>query len=248
VRGRELSLPAEEIVSEIRELVALGYREVVLTGVRIGVYGDNGVGLAGLLERVLGETGVERLRLSSLQPQEISDWLLGLFRDERLCPHFHLCLQSGSDSVLRRMKRGYSAGRFEETVSLIRANVPGVSITTDVMVRRMEFARIHVFAYSRRGGTLAARLPDQVGDRVKKERSQRMLRLAEESARSFHQCSLGSTTPVLFERRSGGVWSGLTANYIKVYTRSSGDLANKSLSVELAELYRDGVWGEVKII
>jgi threonylcarbamoyladenosine tRNA methylthiotransferase MtaB len=264
VRGRELSLPAEEVLGEVRERVVRGYREVVLTGVRIGAYGGNGVGLKDLLERILEETGVERLRLSSLQPQEISRQLLGLFRDGRLCPHFHLCLQSGSGSVLRRMKRGYSISDYEETVSLIRANVPEVAITTDVMVGfpgeteaefkesldfccRMEFARIHVFAYSRRAETLAARLPNQVGDRVRKERSQRMLELAGESAHKFQQRFLGRTVPVLFEQRSRGVWSGLTANYIKVYTRSSEDLANRLVPVELVALDKDGVWGEVNI-
>jgi threonylcarbamoyladenosine tRNA methylthiotransferase MtaB len=261
VRGRELSLAANEIVSEVRERVAQGYREVVLTGVRIGAYSDNGGGLEGLLECILKETEVERLRLSSLQPQEISPELLGLFGDGRLCPHFHLCLQSGSDSVLQRMKRGYSVGDYEEMVSLIRVNVPDVAITTDVMVgfpgeteaefeesfsfcQRMEFARIHVFSYSRRSGTEAAQLPDQIGDRVKKGRSQKMLRLAAESAGNFHQRFLGRTMPVLFEQRSSGVWSGLTANYIKAYTRSSDDLANKLLPARLVELYRDGVWGE----
>ena len=232
-----------------------------MTGVRVGAYDDNGVGLKDLIKRILEETGVERLRLSSLQPQEISRELLGLFGDGRLCPHFHLCLQSGSDGVLRRMRRGYSTGGYEETVSLIRASVPDVAITTDVMVgfpgetddefeeslgfcRRLEFARIHVFAYSRRGETPAARLPNQVGDRVKKERSQRMLRLAEESANSFRRRFLGRTIPVLFEQRSRGVWSGLTANYIKVYTRSGGDLANKLVPVRLVESYKDGVWGQ----
>jgi threonylcarbamoyladenosine tRNA methylthiotransferase MtaB len=261
VRGRELSLAAEGVVSEVKEHVAQGYREVVLTGVRVGAYDDNGVGLAGLLKRVLKETGVERLRLSSLQPQEISRELLGLFGDGRLCPHFHLCLQSGSDGVLRRMRRGYSTGDYEEAVSLIRARVPDVAITTDVMVgfpgeteaefeesldlcRRLEFARIHVFAYSRRGETPAARLPNQVGDRIKKERSQRMLKLAEESASSFRRPFLGRTIPVLFEQRSRGVWSGLTVNYIKVYARSSEDLANKLVPVRLVESYKDGVWGE----
>jgi threonylcarbamoyladenosine tRNA methylthiotransferase MtaB len=264
VRGRELSLAAEEVTSEVGERVALGYREVVLTGVSIGAYGDNGTDLKGLLERILKETGVARLRLSSLQPQEISAEFLGLFRDERLCPHFHLCLQSGSGSVLRRMKRGYSVSDYEEEVSLIRAKVPDVAITTDVMVgfpgeteaefeesldfcRRMDFARLHVFAYSRRSETPAARLPDQVSDRVKRGRSQRMLRLAEESAHKFRQRFLGSTRPVLFEQRSNGLWSGLTANYIRVYTRSAEDLANKLLPARLVELYRDGVWGEVDI-
>ena len=265
VRGWELSLSVEGVISEVRERVTQGYREAVLTGVRIGSYGDSGVDLKGLLESILKETGVERLRLSSLQPQEISPELLGLFGDERLCPHFHLCLQSGSDSVLRRMRRGYSVGDYEEMVALIRANVPDVAITTDVMLgfpgeteaefeesldfcRRMEFTRIHVFSYSRRCGTEAAQLPNQVSDRVKKERSQRMLRLAEKSAGNFCQRFLGRTMPVLFEQRSNGVWSGLTGNYIKVYTRSGEDLANRLLPAELVELYKDGVWGVTKII
>ena len=113
--------------------------------------------------------------------------------------------------------------------------------------RRMDFARLHVFAYSRRSETPAARLPDQVSDRVKRGRSQRMLRLAEESADKFRQRFLGSTRLVLFEQRSNGLWSGLTANYIRVYTRSTGDLANELLPARLVELYRDGVWGEVDI-
>ena len=261
VRGEEQSLPVNEVVSEVRERVAQGYREVVLTGVRVGSYRRNGVDLRGLLKCILVETGVERLRLSSLQPQDISAELLSLFRDERLCPHFHLCLQSGSDGTLQGMKRRYTTTRYEETVALIRAAVPEVAITTDVMVgfpaetdsdfedslnfcRQMGFARLHVFPYSRRRGTAADRLPHQVSDKVKKERSRKMLNLAQESVRNFHERFLGQATPVLFEQRSNGVWSGLTGNYIKVYTKSSEDLANKLLPVRLARVYKDGVWGE----
>jgi threonylcarbamoyladenosine tRNA methylthiotransferase MtaB len=264
VRGGERSLPAGEVVSQVGECAAQGYREVVLTGVRVGAYGDDGLNLAGLVERILADTGVERVRLSSLQPQEVSAGLVGLFGNGRLCPHVHLCLQSGSDGVLRRMGRRYSCADYEAAVSLIRQAVPGVAITTDVMVgfpgetdaefeeslsfcRRMGFARIHVFAYSRRSGTKAARLPGQVSDRVKKLRSHIMLELAEDSARFFHRRFLGRTMPVLFEQRSGGVWSGLTANYIKVYTKASDDLTNKLLPVRLRELYKDGVWGNINL-
>ncbi len=262
VRGRERSLPVSEIVSEVGRRVAQGYREVVLTGVRVGSYHHDGTDLKGLLQRILTETSVERLRLSSLHPQEVTPELVSFFRDKRLCPHFHLCLQSGSDSVLKRMRRRYSIADYERAVSLIRANVPDVAITTDVMVgfpgetegefeeslsfcRKAGFARIHVFSYSRRGGTLASQLPDQVSDGVKKERSQRMLKLAEESARNFHRRFLGREMPVLFEQRSNGVWSGLTANYIKVYTRSSGDLTNRLVPVKPVALYKDGVGGEI---
>jgi len=159
------------------------------------------------------------------------------------------------------MKRHYSVSHYEESVSLIRTLVPEAAITTDIMVgfpgetdeefegsyafcRRMEFARIHVFAYSPREGTQAAQLPQQVEDKVKKQRSQQMLALAKESAQNFSQRFLGRTMPVLFEQQSNGVWSGHTANYIKVYTQTTADLTNKLLPLKLVEIREDGVWGE----
>ena len=260
VRGRERSLPLDQIIADIKRRAANGYKEVVLTGVKIGSYSDNGVNLKGLLEHILSETDVTRLRLSSLQPQEISPELIRLWHDRRLCRHFHLSLQSGSDAVLGRMNRSYSITDYQEAVSLIRALVPEVAITTDIIVgfpgeteaefeqsynvcRQMEFSRIHVFPYSPRQGTEAARLPRQVKAEVKKQRSQRMLALARESARNFSQQFLGKVMPVLWERQSDGIWSGHTDNYIRVYTRSDEDLTNQLLPLKLAEIYRDGVWG-----
>jgi len=260
VRGREQSLPIDQVVDEVRHRVAQGYKEVVLTGVKIGSYDYDGVNLKGLLEHILSETGVERLRLSSLQPWGISPELIELWHDQRLCPHFHLSLQSGSNAVLSRMKRGYSASDYEQSVSLIRALLLEAAITTDVMVgfpgetdeefeesydfcQRMEFARIHVFSYSPRQGTQAAQMSHQVGDKIKKQRSQKMLALAKESAQNFSQRFLGRTMPVLFEQQSDGVWSGHTDNYIKVYTKSSHDLTNKLLPVRLLEIRGDEVWG-----
>jgi len=264
VRGREKSLPVDQVVGEVRHRVANGYKEVVLTGVKIGSYSYNGVNLKGLLEHILAEIDIVRLRLSSLQPQEISPELVGLWRDNRLCCHFHLSLQSGSDSVLRRMRRRYSISDYLQSVSLIRAQVPEAAITTDIIVgfpgetsagfeqsyklcQKLGFARIHVFSYSPREGTQASQMPEQVEDRVKKERSQRMLTLAKESAQNFSRRFLGKTVPVLWEKRSGDdIWSGLTDNYIKVYTRGSKDLTNKLLPVKLVKLFnQDGVWGEV---
>ena len=264
VRGREHSLPVESAVAEVSRRVADGYQEVVLTGTEVGSYHYNGVSLQGLLENILAETDITRLRLSSLQPQEIFPELIGLWRDQRLCPHFHLSLQSGSDAVLKRMKRHYCVSDYQGAVSLIRALVPGVAITTDIIVgfpgetekefeesyelcRQLQFARIHVFSYSRRSGTEATRLPGQISDPVKKERSRGMLALAEESAQNFRRQFSGKVMPVLWEKQSaGGVWSGLTDNYIKVYTKSNEDLTNKLLSVKLLELFkRGGVWGEV---
>jgi len=250
VRGGEKSLPADRVVAEVRHRVAAGYQEVVLTGVKIGAYHDNGSGLKGLLEQILIGTGVTRLRLSSLQPQEISPQLIGLWRDKRLCPHFHLSLQSGSEGVLSRMGRCYSLNQYREAVSLIRSVLPQAAITTDIIVgfpaetdaefeesyefcRQTGFARIHVFPYSPRQGTRAAGMLHQVTDRVKKQRRQRMLSLAEESVRNFRRQFWGETMMVLFEQRSNGVWSGLTDNYIKIYVRSDEDLANRLLPVRL---------------
>jgi threonylcarbamoyladenosine tRNA methylthiotransferase MtaB len=252
VRGREKSLPATQVVAEVEQRVADGYKEVVLTGTKVGSYQDDGTNLRELLKRILTETDVPRLRLSSLQPQEISPELIGLWRDERLCPHFHLSLQSGSDSVLRRMKRRYSVSEYQKAVSLVRHLLPDAAITTDVIVgfpgettaefqesyemcRDLEFARIHVFPYSLRPGTEAARMPDKINEKVKRERSQRMLALAQESARNFKQRFIGQTRPVLWERLdSTGVWSGLTDNYIPVQTKSSDALTNRVLPVRIA--------------
>jgi len=261
VRGRERSLPVQQIVAEVRHRIATGFKEVVLTGVKIGSYNDNGVNLKGLLEHILAEPDVTRLRLSSLQPKEISPDLIRLWHDRRLCRHFHLSLQSGSDAVLSRMNRSYSISDYQEAVSLIRALVPEAAITTDIIVgfpgeteaefeqsynvcRQTEFARIHVFSYSPREGTEAARLPRQVRAQVKKQRSQMILALARESAQNFSQRFLGKTMPVLWEKQSDGIWSGHTDNYIKVYTRSDEDLTNKLLPLKLMEVYGDGVWGE----
>ncbi len=263
VRGREKSLPVDQVIAEVRHRVAQGYTEVVLTGVKIGSYNYNGVNLTGLLGQILAETDVARVRLSSLQPQEITPDLIGLWHDPRLCRHFHLSLQSGSDSVLSRMKRRYSPSEYQESVSLIRSLVPEAAITTDVIIgfpgeteaefnesydfcRQMGFARIHVFPYSPRQETQAAQMPNQVEDKVKKQRSQKMLALAKESAQNFSQQFLGKTMTVLWEKQSeDGIWSGHTDNYIKVYTKSSEDLTNKLLSVKLVKVSGDGVWGVI---
>jgi len=263
VRGREKSLPVDQVVAEVRHRISDGYKEVVLTGTEIGSYNYDGVNLRGLLENILAETNITRLRLSSLQPQEISPELIGLWSDNRLCRHFHLSLQSGSDGVLRRMKRRYCVSDYQQAVALIRDMVPEAAITTDIIVgfpdetseefeqsyqlcQKLGFARIHVFSYSPRQGTQAAQMPQPVGDKVKGERSQKMLALAKESAENFRQRFLGKTMMVLWEKQSGdGIWSGLTDNYIKVYTKGDKDLTNQLLPVKLMDIWGDGVWGEV---
>jgi len=260
VRSRVESMPVGKVVVEIQNRVIDEVKEVVLTGTEIGAYHSSGVNLTGLLKRILEETAVTRLRLSSLQPQEISAEMLKLCEDSRLCPHFHLSLQSGSDSVLQRMKRRYTTAEYERAVTMIREALPDAAITTDVIVgfpgeteaefeeshdfcRQIGFARIHVFPYSRRPGTEAAGMPDQVSDSMKRERTRKMLALAEESALNFRQRFIGCTMKVLWEQKSSGVWSGYTGNYIKVYAKSDEDLSNQLIPVKLESIYKDGVWG-----
>jgi threonylcarbamoyladenosine tRNA methylthiotransferase MtaB len=262
VRTREENVPVEKVTALVKGLAANGFKEVVLTGTEIGAYHSDGVNLEGLIERILADTRVPRLRLSSLQPHQISPSLIGLWRDERLCPHFHVSLQSGSDAVLKRMKRHYTSTEYEKTLTLIRDNVPDISITTDVIVgfpgetgeefketldfcRKMRFARIHVFSFSPRPGTAAEKMPGQLSSEVKKERSRQMLALAKESAREFQSGFLGRKMEVLYEQQSGGFYNGLTGNYIKVYTRSSEVLTNRILPAKLIKIYRDGVWGDI---
>jgi threonylcarbamoyladenosine tRNA methylthiotransferase MtaB len=261
VRRREECQPADNVVVGVRERVSEGCREVVLTGTEVGSYRSGETDLAGLLERVLAETDIRRLRLSSLQPPEVTPQLIGLWRNPRLCPHFHLSLQSGSDGVLRRMKRRYDVAGYARAVSLIRDMVPGVAVTTDIIVgfpgetdaefeasfdfcRGMGFARIHVFPYSPRPGTAAAAMPP-VADGIRERQRQRMLALARESRKEFNRRFLGETLEVLWEQQVNGVWSGLTGNYVKVYGRSRADLTNDIMPVRLVKSYRDGVWGEI---
>ncbi|MCH7737089.1 MAG: tRNA (N(6)-L-threonylcarbamoyladenosine(37)-C(2))-methylthiotransferase MtaB [Chloroflexi bacterium] len=268
VRGRERSIPPEEIIAEINSRAENGCREAVLTGTQLGTYGFDlaGIDLRGLITRVLAETSIDRLRVSSLQAHEITPELLDLWHDPRLCPHFHIPLQSGSDAILQSMRRRYDTARFAETVELVREQVPDAGITTDVIVgfpgegvrefaesysfaASMDFSDMHVFPYSIRPGTSAAYLNGQVEDKKKQERTGEMLELAAAAVREYRLGALGQTRPVLWEpakgRDPGGVWSGLTDNYLRVRTQSSQDLGNAITDVRLTGLDGDCLTAEV---
>lgn len=265
VRGHEYCVPAEDIIATVNEKVTTGYKEVILTGTEIGNYSLDGSGLQSLIKEILEKTGIQRLHLSSLQPQEITKELIGLWTDTRLCRHFHIALQSGSDSVLKRMKRRYSLEDYRMAVSSIRKVVPDAAITSDIIVgfpgesdtefeesynfcRDTGFADLHIFSYSKREGTAAAGMKDQVNEKVKKARSLRMLALAEECAGTFQKRFLGKELPVLFEaevKPGGGLYSGLSDNYIRVYAENKGTLSNCIVPVKLVKAYNDGVWGEI---
>jgi threonylcarbamoyladenosine tRNA methylthiotransferase MtaB len=265
-RGPGRSRTLDEILVEVKDKVARGHKEVVLTGTKIGEYRSNGHGSAGLPElirRILAETKVERLRLSSLQPADLTPELITLWRNNCLCPHLHLPLQSGSDTILRQMHRPYFLAEYESAVCQARDAIPELSITTDILVgfpgegesefeesyrfcENMGFAGIHVFPYSKRPGTSAATMPGQIDDRVKKQRSARMMALGKRSARQFQSQFLGRTMVVLWEDDSGeGLWSGRAANYLRVFAKSDKNLANQMLAVKLVEEYADGLVGEI---
>jgi threonylcarbamoyladenosine tRNA methylthiotransferase MtaB len=253
VRKNETSVPPDVIIHEIKLRTAEGYQEIVLTGTRVGgyAYAVAYANLHNLLQRILDETKIPRIRLSSLQPQEIYPELINLWKNKRLCPHFHLSLQSGSAGVLKRMNRRYSPEEYSRTVQLIRREVPAVAITTDIIVgfpgetdrefeeslefcRQTGFARIHVFSYSPRSGTAAAKMSGQISDKVKKERSKKMLALAAESAQKFKASFAGESMDVLWEKQTdGGDWTGMTGNYIRVYNKSGDDLSNKVSSTKV---------------
>ena len=253
VRGRVYCTSADTVINEIKARVRDGYKEAVLTGTEIGSYDCRGFGLMDLIRAVLKETDIERLRLSSLQPQHISQELIDLWQNNRMCRHFHIALQSGSDTVLCRMNRGYDISLFRGAVALIRGSLRDASITTDVMVGfpgesdeefaasyefcgLMEFAAMHVFPYSARPGTLAAKMSGKINEKVKKQRSRDMLELAARSADEFAAGFTGKTVDVLWEnevRKGSGVYLGLTDNYIRTYADSRQALSNTIKAVRL---------------
>ena len=264
VRGRERSVPQEAVLAEINHRVSQGCQEVVLTGTQLGTYGHDlpGSSLRTLLQGILDGSSVPRVRMSSLQPQEITPELLELWADPRLCPHFHVPLQSGSDRILRSMRRRYDTSLFARTVEVIRRTLPDAGITTDLIVgfpgegereyqesRRfstsMRFSNMHLFPFSPRPGTSAAYLNDLVPDQVKKARTAEMAGVAKVGFRAFRLGQLGRTRPVLWESagKPGAVpvWSGLTDNYIRVCTEDPRDLSNVVAQAQLLELAGDRV-------
>ena len=267
VRGRERSIPPEILLQQIDQRVAEGFQEVVLTGTQLGSYGFDfpGTSLLGLLQRVLAETEVTRLRVSSLQAHEISPGLLELWQDDRVCPHFHIPLQSGSDRVLKAMRRRYDTAQFARSVDLVRRSIPEAGVTTDLIVGfpgegeeefhesrdfadSMGFSDMHIFPYSTRPGTSAAHFGAHVPEPVKRERTAVMLALAHQHFQAFRTQWLGRVRPVLWEsarERAGAmVNSGLTDNYVRVYADRLPDPGNRITPARLVELVDDWVYAQ----
>ena len=237
-RGEERSRPLMEIIDEINDLHAQGIQEVVITGVHLGGYGnDAGANLFELISTILDETTIPRLRLGSLEPWDINDGFWDLFNNKRLMPHLHLPLQSGTDSVLRRMARRCKTADFQRLVTEARQQLPELNITTDIIVgfpgesdaewrqtmdylRQLQFSHMHIFAYSPRSGTKAAGLPSQVDDATKRQRSKELHRLMSEMKSASLEAALNQSVEVLVESRAthedGDWYVGYTPNYLRI--------------------------------
>lgn len=248
-RGPVRSRSLEKIVEEVKLLAVSGFAEIVLTGIHIGSYGrdlNNEIGLIDVVEAVCGIDGIKRVRLGSIEPVVITDDFVERAKKlKNLCPQFHLSLQSGCSETLKRMKRRYTAEEYMLAVERLRRNIPDTSITTDVMVgfpgeteeefeksydfcKAVGFMQMHIFKYSKRPGTVAAEMENQVPEQVKEQRSQRLIALEKEMKQAFYDSYKGRTMEVLAEiRTKDGRFHGTTANYMDVYMESEEDITGK---------------------
>ena len=264
-RGAVRSLPADQAAEQAKGLARQGYRELVITGIELSTYGRDLPGrpdLASLIEAVCHAVPEMRVRLGSLEPRTVTeDFCARLAALPNLCPHFHLSLQSGSDTVLARMKRKYTTQRFLESVRLLRAHFDRPALTTDLIVgfpgeteeefsqtlaflRRCDFAQMHIFPYSIRPGTKAAEM-EQVPGPVKEERAARASAVAAELHRAYLQGCVGQTYPVLFEQRKDGCAAGHAPNYMPVEVQTQEDYHNTVRHVKITGVVNDILMGEV---
>jgi len=267
-RGGGKSRHLGDVVAEVQALSSAGYQEAVLSGVHLGSYGqdlDRPAGLRDLVAAILEHTDIPRLRLSSLEPWDITPDFFTLWENERLLPHLHLPLQSGSDRILRLMARRTRRSAFRELVNAARAHIPDLNLSTDIIagfpgetekefqqsldfVREIGFSRLHVFTFSARPGTAAASMPGQLPKVVKKERVARMIALGEELGQAYHQQYENSIRPVLWEAVSGADdrglrWSGYTDNYIRVTGYGPAGLFNRVTPTRLLAARPEGMEG-----
>lgn len=253
-RGKVRSRNIDKIEEEVKFLAKNGYLEIVLTGIHIGSYGrdlNNETTLIDVLERVCGVPGIERVRLGSLEPVVITeDFVKRAKKLKNLCPQFHMSLQSGCDETLKRMNRHYTTEEYRKAVKLLRENIPDTAITTDLMVgfpgeteeefeksyefcKEIGFMQMHIFRYSIRKGTRAEKFPNQIPKKIKEERSQRMLALADKMQKEFYGKYKGKTVKVLVEQLKGEEYHCTTANYMDIYIKCADDAVGMIKTVKL---------------
>lgn len=268
-RGHLRSRPLESIARETRNLAAAGFREIVLTGINLGAYGreDGRHNLADAVRTVLAETRIARVRLSSTESLEISAELIDIMAEEpRMCPHLHLPLQSGEDSILAAMHRPYTTADYARLLDRLRSRAPELAVTTDIIAgfpgetpelfaktlnfaEAMQFAKIHVFPYSRRSGTPAAAFLQQVGDAEKKRRAAELMALSDRSGERVRRRFIGRVMPVLIEKVEQGLAEGLTPNYQRVvFAQDDPELVreNELVDVVLETVTAEGFGGRLR--
>ena len=266
-RGPVRSAPLELAVRQAKELAQQGYREIVVTGIEIASWGVDLPGkpnMVTLIAALCEAVPDLRIRLGSLEPRVVTEeFCQTLSKYPNLCPHFHLSMQSGSDTVLARMKRKYDTARYYESVELLRKYFPGCALTTDMIVafpgeteeefeeslafiRKCAFAEMHIFPYSRRPGTPADKMPGQHPNAVKEDRSRRAIAVASEMTRDYGRGMAGTIQEILFEEAHLGIWSGHAPNYVRVSVKSDEDLHNQVRRVRILGDGADGcAFGEI---
>lgn len=261
-RGRLRSRSLTDIKKQVESLVAQGFKEVVLLGIHLGAYGkelSDGTNLTQAVKTALSVHGLQRLRLGSLECIEVDEELLMLMeQDSRFARQLHLPLQAGTDSVLKAMNRPYTTYEFAALVHRIQSRIPDIAITTDIIVgfpgeteadftatcelaQQLGLAKIHIFPFSKRQGTPAARMSGQISRTVKKDRAQRLAELDEQLHRSFLEKFVGTRQQVLFEQDKQGEAVGYTGNYIRVYMPGEAKMTNELCQVCAIKLYKDGL-------
>ena len=254
-RGRVRSRKIDSIIKEIEQIAQKGIKEVVITGIHLASYGkdfEENIGLIDLLEEINKIDGIVRIRLGSLEPKIITEeFMQRLIKLEKICHHFHLSLQSGCDNTLKRMNRKYTTSEFEEIVQRLRKYYNDVILTTDIIVgfpgetdedfettynylKKINFYKMHVFPYSPRKGTVAAKMPDQIQGDVKEKRSKKLIELSNENQKQYNQNLIGKDVEVLFEEKNKeGYYKGHTQNYILVEYKTDEELENKIVKVNI---------------
>lgn len=264
-RGRVRSKPLEELKAEIEALSKKGFKEVVLVGINLSAYGQEfNMDLSDAIETACAVEGIERVRLGSLEPERMDEATIArISKQPKLCPQFHLSLQSGCDATLKRMNRHYNTAEYYEIVQNLRKAFENCAITTDIMVgfpgetdeefneslgfaEKVAFAKVHTFAYSRRPGTVADKAENQVPESVKNIRSKEMIELTTKTQEEFLQLQIGRTEPVLFEREKNGYYEGHTMNYTQVIVKSDKDISNQILNVKITNVDKNRCVGALE--
>ena len=266
-RGPVRSAPLELAVTQAKELAQRGYKEIVITGIEIASWGVDLPGkpeMTTMVAAICQAVPDCRVRLGSLEPRVITEsFCVEMQKYPNLCPQFHLSMQSGCDTVLRRMKRKYDTARYYESVALLNRYFPGCAITTDMIVafpgeteeeyaqslafiQTCGFADMHIFPYSRRPGTPADKMPGQHDNETKERRSRGAIAVAEEMNLRYRQALVGTVQQVLFEEEEKGYFTGHAPNYVKVYAKGQ-ELHNQCLPVRITDLHRDGLLGEITV-